>query len=176
MGWGGGSCCWDRCFCQISAEKKQLFRNHIKKDLEGLRRRPRPGSRTGSAGFRAVPALCGQCTGLPRRSQGEADSTVKVQPEKTPEHALRGDGTWRQAPALRRTGTLGQRFHDARSARRGSQRSPGFPGQRHAGPRVQDDRPPRVMGGSWDDGRCSVPVPAAPDRAVPSAGSPAPPS
>lgn len=101
MGWGWGALAVGTgASVQISAEKKQLFRNHIKKDLEGLRRRPRPRLPDWISWFpRRFPLSAGSAPGLPRRSQGEADSTVKVQPEKTPEHALRGDGTWRPSPS-----------------------------------------------------------------------------
>lgn len=101
--WGGG---WGAlavgtgASVQISSEKKQLFRNRIKKDLEGLRRRPRPLLPDWiSSSPRRLPLSAGSAPGLPRRGQGEADSMVKVQPEETPEHALQGEeGTWQPSP------------------------------------------------------------------------------
>lgn len=107
-----------------SRQRVQLFKNRIKKDLEGSRSPPRP--LLPKAGLQVVPVS-------PGGHQGKRAGTVRggSEPKKTPKQALLGDAgnlapTRFQIPTALRM--LGQQLHETRVACRNSKRPTGTHG------------------------------------------------
>ena len=130
----GGSAVGTGTYVQTPPEEVQLFRNPIKKDLEGPRRRPLPLLPDGlglSPQWLPVPAH--SAPGLPRRARrrGGSDSAGRDRPRqdaKTRTPGGRVEPRAHQAPTPDCAQHAGTAVHDSREARRDSKRLTGIHG------------------------------------------------